>query len=98
MIIYKYICRGNKMWTVELEAANHPNGYTVQKGTVRLLLKKDDIGRIIGDKPKQVYLLERNDMLAAFAFKKFKQRNLEELQNIAEKLKENIAYLKEAGG
>lgn len=95
MTIYKYILRDGKLKVTEMDADNLPDGYAVKRGRFRFFIERDDIGKAVGSNLKHVYLLKRDDVLAAEAFSKYKQRNLEEVQKIAERLKEDIRILKE---
>lgn len=98
MTIYKYILRDGKLKVTEMEAVSLPDGYSVKRGPVRFFIERDEIGKAVGNNLKHVYLLKRDDALAASAFMRYKQRNLEELKEIAERLKEDIRILKEIVG
>lgn len=98
MTIYKYILRNEELKVMEMDADNLPDGYAVKKGRFRFFIDRDDIGKAVGSNLKHVYLLKRDDALAASAFMRYKQRNLEELKEIAERLKKDIRILKELGG
>lgn len=98
MTIYRYILKDGELKVTEMEASNLPDGYAVKKGPVRLFIDRDEMGRTVGNNLKRVYLLKKDDALAASAFMRYKQRNLEELEEIAEKLKKDIRILKEITG
>lgn len=98
MTIYRYILKDGELKVTEMEANSLPDGYAVKKGPVRLFIDRDEIGRTVGNNLKRVYLLKRDDALASIAFMRYKQRNLEELEEIAEKLKRDIRILKEITG
>ncbi len=98
MTIYKYILRNGELKVTEMDADNLPDGYAVKKGRVRFFIERDDIGKAVGSNLKHVYLLKKDDVLAASAFMKYKQRNLEELKEIAERLKKDIRILKKIVG
>lgn len=98
MTIYRYILKDGELKVTEMEANSLPDGYAVKKGPVHLFIDRDEIGRTVGNNLKRVYLLKKDDVLAASAFMRYKQRNLEELEEIAERIKRDIRILKEITG
>lgn len=95
MTIYRYILKDGELKVTEMEANSLPDGYAIKKRRVCFFIDRDEIGKAIGSNLKHVYLLKRDDVLASIAFK---QRNLEEIEEIAEKLKRDIRILKEIAG
>ncbi len=106
MTIYKYIFHKNQLKVTEIEAENLSDGYVLKKGegfshiikSFPYFIKSDAIGKAVGSNSKHVYLLEKDDALAASAFRRYKQRNLEELWKNVKRLKRDIKILEEIGG